>query len=136
MPHMVNNISLESVAALYEQWRQNKQARSEKVPSKLKQLTATLCTRYKKSEICSKLNLNGTWFLENIASQASSLSQQNSEQCIEQPQSEFISVSLPQTSEAEQPCEIEVLCQHGKLAIKINQSKLDVALSSIVRGLR
>lgn len=59
-------LSIESVEASYNQWRQKRSNRIEPIPLKLWAMAIALYPRYKQSHICQRLHLNGGQFKKKL----------------------------------------------------------------------
>ena len=59
---MSTSLTLNMVEQDFSQWRKNRNNRTDPIPEELWHKVATIRSKYKNSEICSRLRLSGTQF--------------------------------------------------------------------------
>lgn len=62
----MSDVTLNSVGALFQEWRETRSSRAELIPSKLWDLAVSLYPKYKRSKICRHLGLCAGKFRQHL----------------------------------------------------------------------
>ena len=68
----MSDLTLEVVEEAFQQWREQRNSRSELIPHKLWDMVLKLYPKYKKTVICRRLGLSGSQFKQHVANSSSS----------------------------------------------------------------
>jgi hypothetical protein len=125
---MVDPLSLESVAAAFQDWRDNRPGKRQKTPIALRQQALALLAHYSVSNVIDTLGL----------SHSALKSWQRTAQC-EQPSPDFVPLTPPVTpadnDTFNSPLRIHVTFSHGA-QMSIQGALSGLQLSAIVRELK